>query len=469
MAKQHIITRHEADVASVQPLPTVAPPTEFRPDNYYVAQVRDLLTGDARFGLGGTEQERGAKLNLGGLRVYTAYDPRTELIAQASIDQTIPNGAIKASMAAIDPHNGDVKAIVAGKDVTFNDSQFNLATMPLDTGPDPRPTGRQPGSTFKAIVLAAALENGFSVKDSIDGTSPCPLKITGLKYDPLRTTRNAEGEGGVQSLRSATEHSVNCVFFRLGAAVGLPKVVEMAKRLGVTHPINPSNFSLSIGSSDGVSPLDMATVFATFAADGVRHDPVFIKRVEDSEGHVIFEDKGEGVRAIDPQIARTVTDVLRGVITNGTGTKARLDNRVAAGKTGTTDRKSDAWFVGYTPQLVAAVWMGDPTAQRPMGRVGQFGEVFGGTYPALIWKKFMTLTLAGQPDELFVPPDQKLWPRGVYVSENGRGKTISGARPTTPTTKPFGGFPAPGPTAPTTATTVPPATTPTTVPVPPGP
>ena len=108
----------------------------------------------------------------------------------------------------------------------------------------------------------------------------------------------------------------------------------MAKRLGVTHPINPANYSLSIGVSDGVSPLDMATVFATFAADGVRHDPVFIKRVEDSSGKVIFEDKGEGVRAIDPQIARTVTDVLRGVITEGTGTRAELDDQVAAGKTG---------------------------------------------------------------------------------------------------------------------------------------
>ncbi|MGZ4735213.1 MAG: transglycosylase domain-containing protein [Acidimicrobiia bacterium] len=472
MVSAHDITKEQMMVASVEPLPTVAPPTEFRPDNYYVAQVRDLLTSDARFGLGGTDAERGAKLNLGGLRVYTAYDPRTELLGQASIDQTLPNGNVKAAMAAIDPHNGDVKAIVAGPNVTFNDSQFNLATMPLDTGPDPKPTGRQPGSTFKAIVLATALENGFSVKDSIDGTSPCTLRINGLKFDPLRRTQNAEGGGGVMSLRSATENSVNCAYFRLGAAVGLPKVVEMAKRLGVTHPINPANFSLSIGSADGVSPLDMASVFATFAADGVHHDPVFIKKVVDSEGKVIFEDKGEGQRVIDPQIARTVTDVLRGVITKGTGTRAQLpDRRVAAGKTGTTDRKSDAWFVGYTPQLVAAVWMGNPLEQKPMGRVGQFGEVFGGTYPALVWKKFMTLALAGQPQEPFIPPDPKLWPRGVFVSENGRGKTATGSGRTSPTTRPlpFGGFPAPNPVPGTTPTTTPAVTTPTTAPHPPGP
>jgi penicillin-binding protein 1A len=271
------------------------------------------------------------------------------------------------------------------------------------------------------------------------------------------------------SLRNATENSVNCAYFRLGAAVGLDKVVEMAKRLGVTHPINPFNYSLSIGSSDGVSPLDMATVFATFASEGVRHDPVFIKKVEDSSGKVIFEDKGEGVRAIDPQIARTVTDALRGVITDGTATRAELDNRVAAGKTGTTDEKSDAWFVGYTPDLVTAVWMGDPLGRVPMRRVGKFSPVYGGTWPAEIWHTFMESALAGTPEVGFWPPDQKLWPYGKYVSENGRGKTISGgsgSRSTTTTTKkPFWGYP----TTTTTAAPPPPDTTPTTVAPPPGP
>jgi penicillin-binding protein 1A len=364
-----------------------------------------------------------------------------------------------------------VKAIVAGPHLSFNSFQVNLATMPLDTGPHPLPTGRQPGSTFKAIVLATALENGYSVKDSIDGTSPCTLKLPNWKFGERPRTQNAEGGGGVMSIRSATENSVNCAYFRLGAAVGLNKVVDMAKRLGVTHPINPANYSLSIGSSDGVSPLDMATVFATFADDGVRHDPVFIKRVEDSQGHVIFEDKGEGVRAIDPQIARTVTDVLRGVITSGTATRARLDHQVAAGKTGTTDEKSDAWFVGYTPDLVTAVWMGDPAGRVPMRRVGKFGPVFGGTWPAEIWHNFMQSALAGTPESTFIPPDQSLWPYGKYVSEVGRGKSTSGSgsgRSSSSTTKPFGGFPAPSTTSPSTAAP-PPATTATTAPTPPGP
>ncbi len=264
MVKQHYITSAEMNAAAGEALPEGTPPSsEFKPDNYYVDEVKNLLLADPR--LGATPTERYNKVMLGGLRVVTAYDPKAELIAQAAVTSTLPDNRFTAALAAMDPKNGDVQAIVAGPG--FEKSQFNLATMPA-------PYGRQPGSTFKAIVLATALENGYSVKDSIDGSSPCTLKIKGLKVDPANPirTRNAEGSGGVQSLRSATVNSVNCAYFRLGAAVGLDKVVEMAKRLGVTHPLNPY-FSLSIGSSDGVSPLDMATVFATFAADGVLHRP----------------------------------------------------------------------------------------------------------------------------------------------------------------------------------------------------
>lgn len=459
MVKEKYITRAQANVAAIQPLPTVVPTAEFRPDNYYVDEVKNLLLDDPR--LGATPTERYNKVMLGGLRVDTAYDPTAEVKAQQAVTSTLPDSRFTEALVAMDPANGDVKAIVAGPG--FDRSQFNLATMPI-------PYGRQPGSTFKAIVLATALENGFSVKDSIDGTSPCTLKIKGLRTDPSNPirTKNAEGGGGVMSLRNATVNSVNCAYFRLGAAVGLPKIVEMAKRLGITHPINPANYSLSIGSSDGVSPLDMATVFATFAADGVRHDPIFIKKVEDSDGKVIFENKGDGVRAIDPQIARTVTDVLRGVIAQGTGTRAKLYVQPAAGKTGTTDNKANAWFVGYTPQLVAAVWMGDPAAYTPMLNVGRLGAVFGGTYPALTWQNFMSSMLAGTPVQNFLPPDQSLWPVGRFVSENGRNTARSSFgdgsnRSTTRTTRPapFFGFPPPPSSAAPPPPSLPPATGPT--------
>ena len=137
MQKQHRITKAQQALANAQPLPTVPPPAEFRPDNYYVATVRDLLTTDPKFGLGATDKEREDKLNLGGLRVFTAYDPTSEFLAQSSIDNTVPLTQFKLALAAMDPSNGDVKAIVAGPHLSFNDSPYNLATMPLDTGREP--------------------------------------------------------------------------------------------------------------------------------------------------------------------------------------------------------------------------------------------------------------------------------------------------------------------------------------------
>ncbi len=160
-----------------------------------------------------------------------------------------------------------------------------------------------------------------------------------------------------------------------------------------------------------------------------------------------------------------MTDVLRGVITSGTGKRAKLYLQMAAGKTGTTDEKRNAWFVGYTPQLVAAVWMGDPAAYTPMLNVGKLGAVYGGTYPAIIWQKFMSDSLAGTPLVNFIPPDQNLWPQGRSVSENGRTTARAQPdRPRTSTTRPapfFGVIPGqPRPPSTTPPATTPPETTP---------
>jgi penicillin-binding protein 1A len=204
------------------------------------------------------------------------------------------------------------------------------------------------------------------------------------------------------------------------------------------------------------TPLDMATVYNTFAADGVRHDPIFITRVVGPDGKTIFDNtRIPGDRVISTQVARGVTDILQGVIKRGTGTRADI-GRPAAGKTGTTDGERDAWFDGYTPQLTAVVWMGRTDSEQAMGRVGRFGSVFGGTWPAMIWHNFMQAALANQPVMDFTPPDPSLWPGSRYITDKGRGTGSSSSSfvpfpnfpaPTTPTTV------APKPTKPTTPTT----------------
>jgi membrane peptidoglycan carboxypeptidase len=194
--------------------------------------------------------------------------------------------------------------------------------------------------------------------------------------------------------------------------------LAMATRLGMIRPVAP-NLSTGIGDT-GHSPLEMATVYSTFAAEGIRHDPVFIRRVEDANGRVLYRAPG-GKRALSVQVARTVTDVLSHV-TQGTAPNAKLaDDRPLAGKTGTRDNETDAWFAGYTPQLTAVVWMGNPAASDPEHGMHNVGgvKVFGGTYPAMIWQKFMTSVLSSQPILPFTIPDDTMWPSPTRVNPAG--------------------------------------------------
>jgi penicillin-binding protein 1A len=239
----------------------------------------------------------------------------------------------------------------------------------------------------------------------------------------------------------------------------------MATRLGITHEVPPYP-SITLGTI-GVSPLEMATVYSTFAAEGIKHDPVFITKLKDRDGRVIFAESKAGRRVLSAEVARTETSILQGVIRSGTGTRARLMpgdravgkgkvERFAAGKTGTTDDKTNAWFVGYTPDLVAAVWMGDPAAYTPMKNVGSVGAVFGGTYPAMIWKAFMDAALKGRVVREFAKPNERLWPAASSITEAGRGARLpfdpSGA------TGPSGPEGPSGVTAPPTSTTLSPTT-----------
>lgn len=405
MVQERYITPAQATAADAAPLPTVPPASlDLRPRDQWVAEVQQRLLADPR--LGATLHQRLQLLLQGGLRVETTLDSRAQIIAQQAINNVLPNQPpFTAAVVSIDPTTGYVRAMVGGPG--FSQLQYNIAT---------HPPGRQPGSTYKVITLAAALDAGYSPADTVDGTSPCLATRPGF---PPWLTVNAEPGGGTLSLLDATVNSVNCAFAHVIASLGPPAVVAMAHRLGITGPV-PAYLPITLGVAEA-TPLEMATVMSTLAAGGIRHDPVFVARVVGPDGKVYIDNTHPvGQRVLDPLIVDCETAMLREVIQRGTGTRAQLPGRDAAGKTGTTDDHGDAWFIGFTPQLATAVWMGATTGRVPMTDVGGI-SVFGGTYPAGIWQAFMNADLAGQAAPPLPGPGPVCAHPGAPISDAGRG------------------------------------------------
>ncbi len=446
MFAQGYITAQEAAAAEQEPLPAIMPEQELRPRDSWVEEVQDRLINDPMYAvLGATVAERESRVLTGGLEIHATLDPKVQAAAQSAIDEILPEKpGFTGALVAIDPRTGQVKAMVAGPG--FEASQYNIATSP---------PGRQSGSTWKVITLAAALEHGFSPNDQVDGSSPC-------KFEGLGETQNAEGGGGTMTLRAASAHSVNCAFARTELAVGFDEVMPTAHAMGITQETLQPILTLTLGTIES-TPLEMATVTATIASGGVRHDPVFVSKIVDPDGSVVFDSANvQGTRAISEDAAACEIDILRGVITGGTGTAAKLGSRPVFGKTGTTDEKADANFLGATPQLATFVWHGNATARVP-------GAGFGGQIPARIFAAFMNRALAGEPVMTF-PAKGPFCdrPAGSITAEGRSDKVLSTSTtllPTeeTPTTAPPSGSPAPPPTPTTTPpTTTPPTTTPPT-------
>jgi penicillin-binding protein 1A len=404
------LTRAQATALKTEDVPHVLATPVAPPDDYFVEAVKQRLLKDVR--LGETAQERYNAVFKGGLKITTTIDPRLQRLAEEKVDEILPEkitkGKFTAALATVDPSNGALRAMVGGQD--FANSKVNLAL-----GREGGGTGRQPGSSFKPFVLAAALDAGYSPYDTINGTSPCHIK----QPAPLKTyaPENYEGEGGgVMSLVDATVHSVNCAYVKLGMIVGLDKVKDMAEKLGINEDLQELP-SMSLGAQE-VSPLEMASAYSTFANDGVHHEVRFIDKVVDRDGKTVMDlSKDKGKRVLSAQNTRVENMVLRQVIERGTGVRARLPHRVAAGKTGTSQEHQNAWFVGFTPQLTTAVWMGAPVGNIPMTNVGGV-KVAGGTYPARIWGAFMTEALAGEPSIAFPAPNARLIPAGKYIKDD---------------------------------------------------
>jgi penicillin-binding protein 1A len=322
----------------------------------------------------------------GGMRVQTTVDLEMQQLAEATVQRNHALlrqrglNADQIALVAIDPRTHFVKAMVGGVD--YNTSQFNRAIQ----------AQRQPGSAFKPFVYYAAFASGRYTPDSVIQDSPVSYPDGYEYYSP----RNYDGSFmGNIPIRKALEVSRNVPAVKLGQEIGVARIIEITRLLGIESPMEPV-ISLPLGAVD-LTPMEMAGAYATFASNGWHSDPTFIVQVTDSNGNVLLDNTPKPQLILDPWAAASLTNVLQGVITRGTGTAAQI-GRPAAGKTGTTDSQRDIWFVGYVPQLATAVWVGNDD-YSPLGR-----GATGGGFVAPIWRDFMTQALVDVPVENFRQP-----------------------------------------------------------------
>jgi len=392
MAELGDITPAEHNFGVAAPLGIVPTPTADRyPAAHFVDEVKNFVENDPRFGA--TPEARRDLLYEGGLRIYTTIDLPLQAAAEAAVAQVMPAGGPQAALVSLDPQSGQVRAMVGGSDYfgSSPSAQFNLAMG----------KGRGTGSAFKPIVLATALAQGIPLSEVLTAPPSITLAIPGSRT-PWNVHNADPGEGapGGTDLVEGTVHSFNTLFAQLILQVGTKNAIDMAHRMGITTPLEAVPAAV-LGSND-VQPLEMASVYGTLANHGVHVDPIMITRITRADGAVLYEDMHQQTKAMDASVADTVTSVLQQVIVRGTGTAAQLD-RPAAGKTGTGEDYKNAWFCGYTPTLSTAVWVGYPQSEVQMTPPSTSITVYGGTWPAQIWQRFMTAATAGTPAADFAP------------------------------------------------------------------
>ncbi|MGH2807427.1 MAG: transglycosylase domain-containing protein [Actinomycetota bacterium] len=423
-AKRSKLKLHEATAKGEYPAP------------YFVDYVQRLITYDPRFTVvGKTVSERTNRLFQGGLRIHTTVDLDMQAAAEEAIDYYLnyPTDPA-ASMVALDPNDGQVRAMVGGHNwfATKKEDRFSKLNLAIMAEPDlgcernkqgdcveliPAPgTGRQAGSAFKPFALAAAIDEGVPLSKTYKAAPCLDLPDPGSVSGVWHVCNYEGGDFGDQlSLLEGTVSSVNVVYAQVIQEIGNDAVVETADAMGINTEL-PEVDSVALGTG-AVNPLDMASAYGTLATNGLHHPPVAITKIVDTTtGKVIYRDETDEERVLDPGVAYLTTTALQAVIERGTGTGANI-GRPAAGKTGTAQEYRDAWFAGYTPDLVAAVWMGYPQGEIEMKascsgstngciptRIDSTG-VTGGSYPAMIWQRFMSAALAGLPITAFDQPE----------------------------------------------------------------
>ena len=370
---------------------------------YFTTYVTHLL--EAQFGAQATFE--------GGLQVYTTMDPAMQNAAQSAVDWGITEGksegigADEGALVAIRPSTGEILAMVGGAGPFSLHNQFNRAWQ----------ARRQPGSSFKAYVYTAAIDSGMAPNTIIDDSPISYPMGDGTRWAP---TDDDHRFMGPITLRTALAQSRNVVAVKLADQLGIDRVIEYAQRMGVKATLE-ANLSLALGTS-GVAPLDQAAGYATLADAGIHIDPTPIRIVRDSFGTPVLDNSyPQQTEVVSAGTAYVVTSMLESVIDEGTGYPNAQIGRPAAGKTGTTSDFRDAWFVGYTPDLVAAVWIGNDNYRR-------MNESYGGNIPARIWARFMKAALAKTPRHEFVLPAGEV--RRVTLCDTGRSEVfLTGTEP----------------------------------------
>ncbi len=404
MLEQGYLTpaQHERAVNEVLPQRAdVNPPRENTEYPYFTAWVKPQIV-DA---LGGG-QEGAQQAFEGGLKVQTTLDGELQAAAQRAVDQQLPSrDGPRAAVVVLDNRTGEVRAMVGGDD--YARKPFNLATQGQ----------RQPGSAFKPFVLAAALQSGISPQStwSSEKKELCVLRRKDECRDTFVVNNYEDVYGGQRTLAEATTTSDNAVYAQVGIRTGIPRVARLARRMGVRTPISRNYAMILGGLEQGVTPLDMARAYQTFAHDGElvygtmspgaqdgvspreTPAPAAVQEIRDASGKLVELPDGSSAinrtrtrRVVPADTARSVESMLQEVVRSGTAQRAMLpDGRMAAGKTGTTENYGDAWFVGWTERYTAAVWVGYPDKLVPMETEFAGDAVTGGSYPALIWRSIM--------------------------------------------------------------------------------
>jgi penicillin-binding protein 1A len=379
MAEHNFITKQQASAAKDMPLHLKTTKKEITRAPYFVEYVRTELIN--KFGP--------KKVYTSGLKVYTTIDAPTQKAAEeaflnAKIFMEKPLDTyptMQGALIALDPQTGHIKAMVGGR--SYEQSEFNRAVQ----------AKRQPGSTFKTFIYTAAIQMGMSA-NSVMTDEPIE-KVNPYTGKVWRPTNYENRYLGNVTLKTALEKSLNSIAVKLLEKVGIQRVIDITHKMGIKSQMG-NNLSLALGACD-VTPMEMASSYGVIANGGIRVPPMAIIKVIDNEGNILYDPGYRGEKVLEPETAFVMTEMMRGVIEQGTGTSAKI-GRPAAGKTGTTNNYIDAWFVGFTPNLVTAIYVGNDD-RKPLGHGKSGGRTVGP-----VWREFMLAALKDKPVVDFKEP-----------------------------------------------------------------